>query len=256
MIKSYLINLDKDSERLGSFKRQFERLNIEFERIPAVDGRQVSEAVYTEFQRARPRNHKKGWLRGQMGCFLSHYAAWQIIANGDEPFGAVFEDDIYISDGLGIVLSSGAWIPEGVDIVRLEPSTNRIRLGQRKVLAREGRDYFQVLSTSWCAGAYLLSRSAARRLIEIRPEQHQPADIMLFSFEDSAVAPDLTILQCQPALCIQDKFLNPENQTFRSNIEGHKRKPGSGTALNHLSIQRIAGAIYRLFLNYKRVRYR
>lgn len=260
MIKSYLINLDKDSDRLDFFRQQFDRLELTFERIPAVDGRLMSDQDYADFQRARPRGHNKRWLRGQMGCFLSHFQAWERIAAGDDRYGAVFEDDIYVSDGLRHVLSDDAWIPTGVDVVRLEPSSNRVRLG-RKLASLDGRDFYSVLSTSWCAGAYLLSREAARRLVALAPAQHQPADIMLFSFDDAMPARDMAIVQCQPAPCIQDKFLNPENHQFASNIERLQKKPGTGGAhgtrppLTTL-VMKALGALYRRLMNYRRVRYR
>src|SRR6187549_1568147 len=114
MIKSYLINLEQDSERLAFFESNFNRLSIAFERISAVDGRKFPEQQYQDFMKERPRNNKT-WLRGQMGCFLSHYTAWQKIAEGDSRFCAVFEDDIHISDDLKKVLSDDSWIPDEVD---------------------------------------------------------------------------------------------------------------------------------------------
>lgn len=256
MIKSYLINLNKDSDRLDFFREQFERLELSFERIPAVDGRAMTDEEYASFQRARPRDQKKRWLRGQMGCFLSHYQAWEAIASGSDRYGAVFEDDIFVSDGLRRILSDDDWVPQGVDVIRLEPSSNRVRLG-RKLTSVEDRDYYRVLSTSWCAGAYLLSREAARKLVTLAQEHHQPADIMLFSFEDSVLVPTLTIAQCQPAPCIQDKFLNPESHQFSSNIERLRKTPGAGAEIRpRLTLMTLLGAIYRRLLNYRRVRYR
>ena len=41
-MKSYLINLDRSTERLEFFTRQAELLGIPFERISAVEGRRLS----------------------------------------------------------------------------------------------------------------------------------------------------------------------------------------------------------------------
>ncbi|MDY6797177.1 MAG: glycosyltransferase family 25 protein [Pseudomonadota bacterium] len=257
MIKSYVINMSKDSDRLQSFKKQFDRLGLEYERIPGVDGHQMPETDYEAFKNARPRDHKKGWMRGQMGCLLSHRLAWEAIANGDQPVCAVFEDDLHISDGLQSLLRTDSWVPAGTDLIRLEPSTNRVRLGKHKLASFEERDFNTVLSTTWCTGAYLITREAAQRLVDVPPERHQPVDVMLYCVEEPVLSPPLNIAQCSPAPCIQDKFLNPDNQRFSSNIEHNEIKPGTGgVAPSRLSPKSIFGAGRRTLLNYQRVKYR
>jgi len=218
MIKSYVINLDKDTERLQFFSDNFTRLGLEFERISAVNGRNFSEQDYQEFLRTRPRNNKS-WLRGQMGCFLSHFTAWQLIANGTEEYCAVFEDDVHISDDLKNILEDSNWIPENADVIRLETSTNRIRLSSSPVLEKSGRAAYKVMSTSWNAGAYILSKSTAQKLVALPHAQHQPSDILLFHFSESPIVSNLQILQFHPALCTQDKHHENSTNKFASNIE-------------------------------------
>jgi glycosyl transferase family 25 len=256
MIKSYLINLTKDTDRLASFRQQFDNLGLEFERISAVDGRETSQNDYEAFQRDRPRNSKKGWLRGQMGCFLSHYKAWELIAQGQDRFGAIFEDDIYVSEGLKGILANDCWITEGIDIIRLEAPPNRVRLTRTKILSHEQRNYFRILSTTWCTGAYLISREAARKAISLEPEHHQPADFILFSFEHSILAPQLNLVQCNPSPCVQDKFQNAIEQRFTSNIEGFGMKSNPHYFRIALMLPvKIINALYKLLFNYRRVKY-
>jgi glycosyl transferase family 25 len=218
MIKSYVINLDKDVERLQFFSENFKRLGLEFERISAVNGRNMSEQDYQDFIKQRPRNNKS-WLRGQMGCFLSHFSAWELVANGSEKYCAIFEDDVHISDDLKNILLDDSWIPETADIIRLETSTNRIRLSPAPLVQHNGRAAYKVMSTSWNAGAYILSRSAAQKLINLPTQQHQPSDILLFNFSESPVVNGLQILQFHPALCTQDKHHANSTNQFASNIE-------------------------------------
>ena len=218
MIKSYVINLDKDTERLQFFSENFKRLGLEFERISAVNGRNYYEQDYQEFMRLRPRNNKS-WLRGQMGCFLSHFTAWELIANGSEEFCAVFEDDVHVSDDLKNILADKSWIPADADVIRLETSTNRIRLSTSPLIEHSGRTAYKVMSTSWNAGAYILSRKTAKKLIALPPAQHQPSDILLFHFTESPLVNQLQILQFHPALCTQDKHHANSTNQFASNIE-------------------------------------
>jgi len=259
-MKSYLINLDKDTERLKFVSANFSRLGIAVERISAIDGRVFSEEDYNKFMQDRPRNHNrektKRWLRGQMGCFLSHYTVWGKVAQGSHPFCAIFEDDIHISKDLGKILNDDSWIPNDVDIIRLETSTNRIRLTTRPVLTYLNRKLYGVKSTSWCAGAYIINRKTAQRLIDLAAQYHEPADVILYHFTESVIAKDLNILQFNPALCTQDKHLasGSNSVNFSSNIEfDTNEKEKLKTTLEKFSLKKIATALYRSLCGYKRI---
>ena len=253
MIHSHLINLDQDVERLAFFAATFSRLGMAFERTPAVDGRLFCEADYQQFMASRPR-HGQPWLRGQMGCFLSHYAVWEQIARGPDRFHAVFEDDIHASDDLKEILADDRWIPDEVDIVRLETSTNRVLLTARPLLTHARRPAFSVRSTSWCAGAYLINRRTARQLVELSALHHAPADAMLYNFEESILARTLNILQMNPAPCTQDKHLATGNVKFSSNIEAPlspAERLESGA--RRISPAAILRALVRSLRGYKRI---
>lgn len=255
MMKTYLINLDKDVERLEFFASTFQRLGMSFERVPGIDGRQVGEADYQAFMRDRPRRGKP-WLRGQMGCFLSHLAVWEKIARGPERFCAVFEDDVHVSDDVKILLADDHWLRDAIDIVRLETPTNRVLLGPLAALRHAGRQAFTVRSTSWCAGAYLIHRRTARQLLALPASAHEPVDVLLYNFEDSLVAGKLKILQFNPAPCTQDKHLLGGAVRFASNIEA---PPGpAGTLrrwLGRLSPAALGRAIYRSLRGYQRINF-
>ncbi len=257
-MKSYLINLDKDTDRLKFFNANFEHLGIAVERISATDGRVFSEEDYKNFMQTRPRDYNrtqtKNWLRGQMGCFLSHYAVWQKIAAGSEPFCAVFEDDIHISNYLGKILNDHSWIPSNVDIIRLETSTNRIRLTSQPTLTHIGRKLYGVKSTSWCAGAYIINRNTAQKLVDLAEKYHEPADVILYNFEESVIAKDLNILQFNPALCTQDKHLTEGKVKFSSNIEFDKSaQPSLVHKLRKFSPVNVLTGIYRSLSGYQRI---
>lgn len=217
MIKSYLINLDKDPDRLAFMRANFQRLGLVFERFVAIDEKTFSDAAYQQFMAERPRKGKL-WLRGQMGCFLSHYHIWQKIAQGSDRFCAVFEDDVHLANDLAQVLSVIDCIPDNVDLIRLDTSTNRIKLHRQPDVILNQRKLYRVKSTSWCTGGYIIHRRAAQRLLELPVSYHQPVDILLFNHEESVIAPTFQVLQCYPALCVQDKHLDGVVQ-FYSNIE-------------------------------------
>lgn len=255
MIKSYVINLDRDENRLQFFTNNFKRLGLEFERISAVDGRQAPEQEFQDFMQLRPRNNKT-WMRGQMGCFLSHFKAWELIANGNEEFCAIFEDDVHISDDLKFILQEKSWIPADSDIIRLETSTNRVRLSKSPVMEYRNRPIYKVMSTSWNAGGYILNRNTARKLIGLPFTDHQPSDVLLFHYIESSVASKLQILQFNPALCAQDKYHSSDINSFVSNIECDEPKMYRlMSALKKYSPQSTLESLRKSSQGYKRIKF-
>ena len=59
---SYVINMDKDHKRLEVFTKYMNALNIPFERIKGVDGKQIYEKY----------KDKTSLTPGELGCLLSH----------------------------------------------------------------------------------------------------------------------------------------------------------------------------------------
>ena len=254
-MKSYVINLDRNPDRLAAIGSQLLGQGIAFERIAAIDARHLSAEYLAEFRRRRPG---MPWGHpGQIGCFESHLCAWRSIADGPEPHAAVFEDDVHVSDDLARYLGDAS-PPGRADIVRLEVSTNRILLrsglrGARDGEPWHGRVILPVRSTSWCAGGYVISRDAADRLCRLPVEDHQPVDYMLFCLETSAVARSLRVEQVVPALCIQDKFLRPDPglAKFASEIEDDGRDQRDGR-LSRL-VRHAMPALWKTLAGFERV---
>lgn len=214
MIKAFVLNLDRSPDRLESIAAQFKSIGTPFERVSGVDGKAASEEDFQKFASARQRD-KNLWNRGRMGCFLSHYNAWTIAAHSPDPYTAVFEDDMHLSSALKDFLATDSWIPPECEIIRLETSTNRVWLGTEPLASRAGRVLKKVKSTTWCAGGYIISRDAARKLVALPESVHGSVDSFLFCFEESSVARSLHLSQIVPALCVQDKFNHADIKDIR-----------------------------------------
>jgi glycosyl transferase family 25 len=252
LIKSYVINLEQDAARMGVIAARFQELGLAFERIDAVDGRKMSDAAFDAF--AKDRESKDGgWGRGQAGCFLSHYRVWEDIAQGSASCAAVFEDDVHLAQSISDFFKDSSWLPGAFDIVRLETSTNRVLLDRETVHHLLGRSLYRLRSASWCAGAYILSREGARKILSIPPSRHNSVDHFLFSFETTSVAQELAIYQMSPALATQDKFLEKRTAAlgFASNIEAHSLKDRIFTFARKITPL----VVYKNFKGFKRVRF-
>lgn len=86
----YVINLDSSKDRLESIKKQLDKQKLNFTRIPAINGKQLTEK---EIEKNCTQFAQMFCPRNIIGCAMSHKAVWQrIIDNGDD-YAIVLEDD-------------------------------------------------------------------------------------------------------------------------------------------------------------------
>ena len=103
--KIFVINLNESTERLERLKSEFERIGLDFERIPAVDGRKLSENQILEHYSSK-LNRKKYFVplsKPEIGLYMSHLKACEKIISENLDFGIILEDDIVLKEGFQIV---------------------------------------------------------------------------------------------------------------------------------------------------------
>lgn len=234
MIKSYVINLDRNPERMAFIGDRLKSLDIDFERFPAINGKEITDQDFKEFADSRPRVSSVGkWTKGKMGCHSSHRKLWKIAAESPAPYTAIFEDDVVISDFLPFLLKNHDWIPEDSDIVRLEStafmggllSKGDIKeiFGRKlqKLLPNKYKNFFPIGT-----GAYIISKKGAKKIMDAPLHDFLYTDRSLFDHTTSGLAPKLTVYQVTPACCVQDKFYHDSEQNiiFHSEIETSSQK--------------------------------
>jgi glycosyl transferase, family 25 len=227
MLTTYLINLDRSPDRLAHMRREFERVGVGFTRVAAVDGASLSDRELKDFIAAPAKPSLEPWLPGEIGCFLSHAIAWQMIASGSAEAAAVFEDDVQLADDVKPLLALSDWVPADADIVRLE-ANRKLRMRQgRRIPTAPGRSIYRVLSGTWGSAGYILTRRAAIRLVQCAPGLRLPVDIFLFKPGRSAVASGLVRYQIVPAVCAQDKVFAGVPSGFGTMIGSEQRTPAA-----------------------------
>lgn len=107
MMKVFVLNLDRDRERLEAVDKQLRRLGVEYERIPAVYGKSLSTA-----EKNSKVNRFRWWCAvgrpitdGELGCALSHATAYRKIVKEELPMACVLEDDVVLDDRIPLVLN-------------------------------------------------------------------------------------------------------------------------------------------------------
>ena len=145
----------------------------------------------------------------EIACLLSHRTCWSIVAEGDDAYGAVFEDDIVFSAKAGALLADAGWIPPNADIVKLESFFKKTTVARKHGAAGHGFSTARLYGIHLGTAGYILSRQAARYLIEATENIGVPVDQVMFN-PGLATSSSMTIYQLVPALCAQDQFLGDQ----------------------------------------------
>ena len=89
----FVINMDKDTDRLKKVKKSAAINNIKFERISGV-------SIDNEYIKKSPEISQLMKLfgtKGMIGCFLAHKKVWSKIVLDNIPYAVICEDDIIFS---------------------------------------------------------------------------------------------------------------------------------------------------------------
>lgn len=180
--------------------RQFDEFGIEFETFDAIDWRDLSEKDCESVDRkARYREGRRALSQGMIACHLSHRKAIESVALGDTELAAIFEDDASLTSRLACVfqaLDRGYSLGTEFDIVFLH--RNRTYLPFVPICAVGDNVKLGITKYSdWGVHSYVISRNAARRILELHPRIVHRCDhtlhaywengLNVFSLEDPAV---------------------------------------------------------------------
>lgn len=189
----FVINRAKDTERLLGFSKSCRKWGIQFDRLEAVNcaapdfdfrpyEKDIAETFYGKTQ----------FLRGAVGCFLSHSAAWRKLLESDFSHAVICEDDAVF---LGPIPRRACdyQMPEDFDLVYL----NQRLSGSRSHPSESIGSFFRfssvfdsakaILTASKLMSApggegYLLSRRGAGKILRIFQEMRIYMEVDWFLF--------------------------------------------------------------------------
>jgi glycosyl transferase, family 25 len=177
MWPAYVINLAANKTRMANAAAALEAQGIGFERLEGFNGWNLAEGEIVKVydQQRNRRDGKHPLVRPEIGCYLSHIACWRHIAEGDAPGGVIFEDDFSAAQDLADILANicgdGArdW-----DVVKLFTFDDAPKIVKERQLGK----YRLVVPyrVPTCLIGYVLTREAARRLVEKSLPFFRPVD--------------------------------------------------------------------------------
>jgi GR25 family glycosyltransferase involved in LPS biosynthesis len=179
----YVLNREKDKKRMNSFRMSCKKWGILFERIQAVNCADRNFDYRDYDSRIAPTFYAKTkFLRGSVGCFLSHAKAWRSFLDSKAELAMVCEDDARF---LGP-------IPKRVADYDFSAETDLVFVNQRMaegLISDEGAEnlvFFKFVPafpasirlldaiphlTATGGEGYILTRSGAQKLITLLDEK-------------------------------------------------------------------------------------
>lgn len=166
--KVFVINLDKDVDRMRNIKEQLDTQGIPFKRFAAVNGAELSESNHlTDFCNT-------ACTHGIKGCALSHRAIWKEMVQQNYAYALILEDDAVLEPDFAAKFQE-VWseVPADVDLLFLgclaqhgEPSTVSKALNIITGDVPEVIDT-HVLKVRGTIGthAYIISQACARKFL-------------------------------------------------------------------------------------------
>lgn len=105
ILATYLINLDRATERLLSAETEIDRAGLKYERIPAIDGSKLTYKQKDQYDEALAyKTFGRSLSGGEIGCYLSHVNAVDLFLKTDLEYCLVLEDDIKLVSEFNSVL--------------------------------------------------------------------------------------------------------------------------------------------------------
>jgi glycosyl transferase family 25 len=206
-LQRFVVNLDRSPERMERFLLRTERLGLEFIRISAVDGRNLTESTLKKFHRRCPANRAVSY--GELGCFLSHLAVWTRIASAKHAWSFVAEDDFHFSADAKLFLESDEWLPSHVQLLKAETMQTTVRMSSVPLREMRGIRLRWLRSYHGGTAGYFISSSGASKLIELAEYHCEPVDHFIFG-QSRAQRHQLAIAQMDPAIGIQAALIEDQ----------------------------------------------
>lgn len=178
----WVVSLEDACERREFVSEGFAELGLPFEILDAVDGRHLSAEQRGTYSHVRALFEVgRGLTEGELGCMLSHLAAYRRLVDEQRPEAVILEDDACPTPDLIALLEARATFPPGWDVVNFKPlfgdATARpigapLLGGRYRVVTYPGNPYG--------SSCYLIRLDAARRLLRVGRPVRMPADDLLF----------------------------------------------------------------------------
>lgn len=176
-MRTFVINLDNSKLRMAEMDHRLNEMNLAYERMPAVNGSQLStEELHSFYQ---PALNKKLYRRplsaGEIGCYMSHRNCWVKIQEQQLDLALILEDDAEMSDQLSALLGNIEKIQQPWDIIKLcDPPKKKAVFNSVQLHIDFKLCLYKKVPSR--ATGYVVSLSGAKKLLQARETFARPVD--------------------------------------------------------------------------------
>lgn len=218
------------------------RLNCLF--LDAVDGRAMDVTAHPAYDGPRRlAAHGRHLKPGELGCLLSHRAAYQKIIDDNLDCALLLEDDARLHEDTKAVLNAALDKNFEFDVIRLLGSP-KVAKGKHRKIIRLYNDFYLVRLRTAPGGAHatLISKKGAAKLLKATEKFAFPIDTILGRFWETGIQ----AYSIQPGLAVQDlsfesaigeerhdKTATPKNLKFKASRLGFKIGEALGKAYTY-----------------------
>jgi glycosyl transferase family 25 len=168
----YVINLDRDVERMASLAGSLRGLNLTYVRVSAVLGKELPDwEKLVDVELYGARNRLPMPRPGEVGCYLSHLKAMEEFLRTDAPWCVILEDDVEVRPECVQVLAALGQRDDW-DLVKLFCFHSGLPVRKRSLTPNHHLVVHLTRTTS--SAAYAVNRRAAETLLKsMRPISEQ-----------------------------------------------------------------------------------
>ena len=161
---TYVINLDRDVQRLDAVTQNLNMLGLPFKRIQGIVGKELPNwEKYVDLKAYAKRNRRTIPRLGEIGCYLSHLKAMETFLQTNDPWCIILEDDAEVLPGCLDVINALA-AEDDWDLVKLFNFHHGLPF-KKRLLGLNHHLVIHLTRTTSCA-AYAINRRAAEKLLK------------------------------------------------------------------------------------------
>lgn len=208
-MRHFVISLKHAQQRRAHMQQQFEARDVAFAFFDAITPNELADTA----KALGIKLYEPSALSPvEMACLLSHVSLWKQIAEGTEPLGAIYEDDVYLSlDFKNTIAAIEQHYQQSALAGKVAFDALKLESTFHPTITSPPQTWFGDFSLArlrkvhFGTAAYMLSRSCAKALWQDaiqRAQRHQsiPSDVLVFK----EMIWKIKAMQLIPALAYQD----------------------------------------------------
>jgi len=177
--KVYIINLDSSVDRWEQISSQCDQLGIEYERVSAVRGSELTKQEKAEVYDLSTNlaKYDKRLNDGEIGCYLSHIKCWKKIVEEELDFALILEDDASLREKIKECIAQFSLMDSsGWDYIKLF-HRKRLKLKVASLDLDKGVQLHKVAKLPASTCSQFVSQVGAKKLLKHSFPIARPVDV-------------------------------------------------------------------------------